>query len=405
MNTSMKIGLVCPYNMLETSGGVGELVINLRNGLAKKGHTVKIITPRPIGYHGEVPENYILLGTSTKFTGVLATSGSVTFHVSQDDVKQVLEQEKFDLINFHEPWSPILARQILQVSEVAHVGTFHANLIDSVAAKTLVNILKSYGRNIGEKMDYITAVSPAPAKVLLDKDPESKYIKNFCYVPNGINVKLYRTRPKSLAAAQPTKMKTIFYIGRLEARKGLKYLLQAYKELSARTSDVQLVLAGTGPDEEKLREYVDQYEIPRVSFLGYIPDEEEIEWLHKSDVFCSPATRGESFGIVLLEAMAAGCPVVAGDNVGYEAVMKETGAISLVNPRDTKDFARKLDIMLHDENVRKLWKTWAKQYVEQYDYVHIVDQYEKVYKDALKFHQKQPVVKKQRFGGLLRQAP
>jgi len=398
----MKIGLVCPYNMLETSGGVGELVINLRDGLAKKGHSVKIITPRPIGYKGEVPENYILLGTSTSFTGGLATSGSVTFHVSQDDVKQVLEQEQFDVLNFHEPWSPILARQILQVSDAAHVGTFHANLIDSVAAKTLVNILKAYGRNIGEKLDYITAVSPAPAKVLIDKDPERKYIKHLCYIPNGINVKRYRTKPKSVAKTKPAKTRTIFYVGRLEGRKGLKYLLQAYKDLTARVSDVQLVIAGSGPDESKLREYVEQYEIPRVSFLGYVSDEEKIEWLHKADVFCSAATRGESFGIVLLEAMAAGCPVVAGDNVGYESVMKETGAISLVNPRDTKDFSRKLEIMLYDENIRKLWKAWAKKYVEQFDYVHIVEQYEKVYKDAVKYSSKKPVVKKQRFG-LLRQ--
>lgn len=398
----MKIGLVCPYNMLETSGGVGELVINLREGLAKNGHTVKIITPRPIGYKGAVPENFILLGTSTKFTGGLATNGSVTFHVSQDDVRQVLEQERFDVINFHEPWSPILARQILQVSEAAHVGTFHANLIDSVAAKTLVNILKSYGRNIGEKLDCITAVSPAPAKLLIDKDPERRYVKNLTYIPNGINVKRYRTVPKSVAKAKPGKMKTIFYVGRLEGRKGLKYLLQAYKELTERATDVQLVLAGRGPDEAKLREFVDQYEIPRVSFPGYIPDDEKIEWLHKADVFCSAATRGESFGIVLLEAMAVGCPVVAGDNVGYETVMKGTGAISLVNPRDTKDFARKLEIMLYDEQVRKLWKTWAKEDVEQYDYVHIVEQYEAVYKQAVKLRRKKPVTRKQRFG-LLRQ--
>lgn len=396
----MKIGLVCPYNMLETSGGVGELVINLREGLAKKGHDVKIITPRPIGYKGEVPANYILLGTSTKFTGGLATDGSVTFHVSQDDVKQVLEEEKFDVLNFHEPWSPILARQILQVSEAAHVGTFHANLIDSVAAKTLVNILKYYGRNIGEKLDYITAVSPAPAKLLLDKDPERKYIKRLAYVPNGINVKRYRTRPKTLPKSTTSNTKTIFYVGRLEGRKGLKYLLQAYKELTERVSDVQLVLAGNGPDKDKLREMVEQYEIPRVSFLGYISDEEKIEWLHKADVFCSAATKGESFGIVLLEAMAAGCPVVAGDNVGYESVMKETGAISLVNPRDIKDFSRKLEIMAYDENVRKLWKTWAKQYVEQFDYVHVVDQYEAIYHDAIHLNNEKPAVKKQRFGRL-----
>lgn len=387
----MKIALVCPYNMFERAGGVGEVVVHLHQGLVKRGHKVKIITPRPFSFEGAVPEDYILLGTSTKFNAGLATDGTWTFNAGSDEIQEVLDTEKFDVINFHEPWAPILARQILQLSDAVHVGTFHANLIDSVAAKSLVNLFLPYGRGIGEKLDLVTAVSPAPAQVLIDKDPGHRLVKNIQYIPNGIDIKTYRTRP-SMALKHP-KMKTILFIGRLEGRKGVKYLLRAFQELSQRNDKVQLMIAGSGPDESKLRDYVSEQEIPRVTFLGYISDKDKIHHLHRADVFCSPATRGESFGVVLLEAMAAGCPVVAGDNIGYQSVMKGTGAISMVNPKDTVDFARRLEIMLFDEDLRKLWLKWASGYVKQFDYPHVVEQYETAYKKAIKLHEKRPKAK------------
>jgi phosphatidyl-myo-inositol alpha-mannosyltransferase len=390
----MKIALVCPYNMFERPGGVGEVVMNLREGLAKKGHIVKIITPRPSGYDGPVPKNYILLGTTarlSKFNAGLATGGTWTFNIDNEDVREVLDREKFDVINFHEPWAPILARQMLQLSDCAHVGTFHANLVDSVAAKSLVNLFVPYGRGIGEKLDLITAVSPAPAKVFLDKDPAHRLAMGIKYIPNGIDIKTYQARP-SLAVKHP-KMKSILFIGRLEGRKGVKYLLRAFKELTERRDDVQLLIAGSGPDENKLRDFIEEQSIPRVTFLGFISDADKIHHLHRADLFCSPATRGESFGIVLLEAMAANCPVVAGDNLGYQSVMKDTGAISLVNPRDTVDFARRLEILLFNEDLRKLWLNWSKNYIQQFDYPKVVDLYENAYKEAIKIHEKQPAAK------------
>jgi phosphatidyl-myo-inositol alpha-mannosyltransferase len=388
----MKIALVCPYNMFERAGGVGEVVINLRSGLIKKGHKVKIITPRPNGFEGETPEDFILLGTSTKFNPGLATDGTWTFNISSDEIRDVLEAEKFDVINFHEPWAPILARQMLQLSDTVHVGTFHANLIDSVAAKSLVNLFLPYGRGIGEKLDLVTAVSPAPAQVLIDKDSGHRLVKNIRYIPNGIDIKKFQTKP-TLAVKHP-KMKTILYIGRLEGRKGLKYLIRAFKELSDRNQDVQLLIAGSGPDESKLRDYVNELEVPRVTFMGFISDRDKIHYLHRADVFCSAANRGESFGIVLLEAMAAGCPIVAGDNLGYQSVLKETGALSLVNPKDTVDFARRLEIMMSDQGLRKLWLDWAVKYVQQYSWDKVVGQYEDAYKAAVKLHGKKPKTKR-----------
>jgi phosphatidylinositol alpha-mannosyltransferase len=387
----MKIALVCPYNMLERAGGVAEVVINLREGLIKKGHSVKIITPRPTGYEGETPTDYILLGTSAKFNAGLATDGTWTFNIGSDEIQEVLEQEKFDVINFHEPWAPILARQILPLSKAAHVGTFHANLVDSVAAKSLVNLFLPYGRGIGDKLDLITAVSPAPAALLIDKDPEHRLVKNIKFIPNGVNIKKYQTRP-AMAVKHPN-IKTILYIGRLEGRKGIKYLLRSFNELCKTRDDVQLLIAGSGPEEEKLRDFVNEFNVPRVTFLGFITDEDKVHHLHRADAFCSPAIKGESFGIVLIEAMAAGCPVIAGDNLGYQSVMTGTGAISLVNPKDTVDFARRLGIMLFNNELRDVWLKWARSYVKQFDYKHIVDLYESAYEEAIKIHASRPETK------------
>lgn len=391
----MKIGLVCPYNMLERAGGVADVVVHLYDGLTKKGHKVKIITPRPAGYKGTAPKDYILLGniSGTRFSAGLGTTGTWTFDIDSNEIKRVLNEEKFDVINFHEPWAPILARQMLQYSDCAHVGTFHANFVDSAAGKSLVNLFVPYAKGVGEKMDLVTAVSPAPAAVLLEKGgPDHRLVKTIRYVPNGIDLKEYSQKPP-MAVKHP-QIKTILYIGRLEGRKGVKYLLRAYKELSGRRDDVQLMIAGQGADEKKLRDFVAQEEIPRVTFLGYISDKDKIYHLHRADVFCSPALRGESFGIVLLEAMAAGTPIVAGDNIGYLSVMKDTGAISLVNPRDTVDFARRLEIMLFNEDIRKVWINWAKEYIKQFDYKNVVNQYEDAYRQAVRLHDKTPKPKR-----------
>lgn len=378
----MKIALVCPYDMVWHSGGVQQIVMHQAEGLRARGHSVKIITPRPSGAPSEDMKDYIFLGNSRKLKAGLATSGDIGFEIDGNEIDTVLTREKFDVINFHEPWIPILARQIIMRSTAAHVGTFHASLSDSVAGKSMANMFTPYGRGILEKIHLITAVSPAASAILTGKAAETDVVKRIKYIPNGIDLKRYVTPPAN--AVKHPKMKTILYVGRLEGRKGLKYLLKAYEELTLRQDDVQLFIAGKGPDEKKLRDYVNDNNIPRVTFLGYISDEDKIYHLHRADVFCAPAHRGESFGIVLLEAMAAECPIVAGDNIGYASVMKGTGAISLVNPLDTLDFSRRLEIMLNENDIRKLWLKWAKKYVKQFDWGPIIDLYEAAYKEAIK---------------------
>ena len=120
-----------------------------------------------------------------------------------------------------------------------------------------------------------------------------------------------------------------------------------------------------------------------VEFLGYIDEATKLQLLHTADLFCSPAIFGESFGIVLLEAMASSLVTVAGDNPGYESVMQGLGKLSLINPKDVSLFAHRLQLLLFDDDLRQLWLKWAKDYVKQFDYPKVIDRYEAVYQTAL----------------------
>lgn len=376
----MRIGITCPHNIF-AGGGVGEVILALHDGLTKRGHYVKILTPRPRDLDSEVPEKIITLGMSVKTKAFAGTAWQWSVSADNQEIDEVFERENFDILHFHEPWMPFWSQQLVQRSSAVNIATLHAMSFDNMTSKSVKNVVTPYTKPMIKYFDEFTAVSEVATNYFRTLSDRPVTI-----IPNGINIKEYSKRPAT--AVRHPSMKTIFYVGRLEDRKGLKYLLRAFNELCSRRDDVQLLIAGSGPDEKKLRDYVDELKIPRVTFLGYISDEEKIHQLHRADVFCSPARYGESFGIVLLEAMAAGAPTVAGDNAGYVETMKDTGALSLVNPQDTIDFARRLELFLFNEDLRKLWRKWATGYVKQFDYKHVIDMYESLYKKAAANHGK-----------------
>jgi phosphatidylinositol alpha-mannosyltransferase len=270
----------------------------------------------------------------------------------------------------------MLSRQILsRSSNTINIGTFHATLPQKRLSKTFERVITPYTRSILKYLDVFTAVSEPATLYLSALSPERK----IHIIPNGIDLKKY-TNGNPTKARQDTK--TIFYIGRLEKRKGVRYLIDAFYSLSLREPEFQLIIAGDGPDKSKLKEYVDEHKIKNVRFLGHVNEDYKKQLFRESDVFCSPALHGESFGIVLLEAMASGCVVVAGNNPGYESVMRGAGRISLVNPRDSVEFARRLSIMAKEQPLRKTWQAWAEQEVKQYSYEDIVDRYIKLFKAA-----------------------
>ena len=362
----MKIGLVCPYD-LTRSGGVQEHVLAQAAELSRRGHKLRIITPKPHRLNGVLPPDVLFVGNS-RTVKAAKTSLELGISTLRDEVDDLLKNEKFDLLHVHEPEIPMVGAQIISKAHCPVVATFHALHPETPMGRTIETIRIPFSKSIFGRLNAMTAVSTAAALFV-----QQRTKKPIIIIPNGVDVSKYR-QPRQVA-----KVPTILYIGRLEKRKGIRYLLKAFGLLQQVQPTSQLIIAGDGDLRSSLEQYVVNNGIRNVVFKGFVSEAEKIQLLSRATVFCSPALYGESFGIVLLEAMAAGVPIVAGDNPGYSSVLVDHGKLSLVNPRDSQDFARRLDIFLHDQALRQVWLDWATDYVEQFTYDKIVDQYEQLY--------------------------
>ncbi len=375
-----KIGLVCPYN-ISLGGGVQEAVKAAQHELKQRGYEVLIITPGSKEAKDNPPPDTLLVGSGTAVRLPSGTTAQLSASINTEELEDIMEQHKFDILHFHEPWVPMISRQLLQRSKSINVATFHACMpdddmvrtIEKAMIRTIEKVALPFSRPMLKHFDALVAVS----------DPAAQYVRSVTddrveIIPNGIDLRKFHAPRRH----HPHPQRTVLFIGRLEGRKGVKHLIDAFVRLD--DPDARLLIAGDGPDRRKLESYASDWPNLTISFLGYISEEEKIRLLHEADVFSSPALYGESFGIVLLEAMATGTPVVAGNNPGYASVLQGRGLISLVDPRDTVQFARRLALFLYDKELAKLWSKWALNNVRQYDYVKVIDQYETLYKKLLK---------------------
>ncbi len=369
----MKIGLVCPYDFFR-HGAVQKLVEVLDGELVRRGHDVRIITPRPRNYRGKTPARVIFVGQSAKWVTPLKTINEIGLTLERSIMDDMFDEEQFDILHVHEPEIPILGAQIAARATCPIIATFHATMPDTAMSKVIELFRIPYARSIFKNLAAMTAVSDTAARFVREWSGQEVHI-----VPNYIDLSHYQATPPLLREPE-----TILYIGRLEKRKGVKYLLQAFKDLTDRHPTARLLVAGDGSERQRLEEWVQNHDVPHVDFLGAVSEKKKLQLLKSSTVFCSPAIYGESFGVVLLEAMAAGTPTVAGDNPGYACVMKERGLLSLVNPKDTNDFSRRLELFIYDKDVRRSWLEWADKYIKQFDSKPVIDQYEALYKKVVR---------------------
>jgi len=370
----MKIGLICPYNIAK-GGGVQECVFAMQDELNRRGHDAWIITPKPKDFEAPASKKIIFVGNATDFNSPLHTTIQVSAGINET-IDDMLAEHEFDILHFHEPWVPMLSAQILSRSKCVNVATFHAKLPETLMTRTMIKVVTPYTKSVLKYIHEFTAVSDAAAEYVC-----SLTDKPVALIPNGIDLHRYKAPARR---TDNKKQKTVFYLGRLEQRKGVNHLLHAFKIVSDANPNVSLVIAGDGPDRAKLEAQVGDQNIRNVVFTGYITEKEKVHYLRTADLYCSPALYGESFGIVLLEAMASGLVTVAGDNPGYASVMNGLGAISLVNPKHHAEFARRLNLLLQENDLRVLWRQWAAEQIGQYDYATIVSQYEEVYEAAIR---------------------
>jgi phosphatidylinositol alpha-mannosyltransferase len=335
----MKIGLVTPY-VYPLPGGVTQHVRYLYENLRLRGHDVRIITSS----HGlqRASEGDIIRigkGFSLPVNGSVGTITLSPRFLSQ--VRDTLEREQFDLLHFHEPFVPFLSPIVLRLSTSVNVATFHAYGGFSPSYEFGSRVMRGYA----ERLHGRIAVSGA-AKHFIDR----YFPGDYRVIPNGVDVDRFR-RAVPLARWQDGT-RNLLFVGRFEPRKGLLELLKAYRILRKTGCDCRLLVVGGGPLGREARRYVATRRLKGVEFLGRVTDEEKAQLCRTADVYISPATGGESFGIVLLEAMAAGTAIVASDIHGYKGVVRRGREGLLVPPREPKAIAGAIARLLRDDELR-----------------------------------------------------
>jgi phosphatidylinositol alpha-mannosyltransferase len=324
----VRIGLVCPYS-LTIPGGVQGQVLGLARSLRSVGHEVRVLGP----CDGPPPDAGVTpLGRSVP----TAANGSVA-PLAPDPSAQLrtiraLRDEGFEVVHLHEPIAPGPTMTALLFAQAPRLGTFHA-AGESAAYRYLGWGLKRMAR----RLDHRVAVSP-DAQRLAATALGGTYELLF----NGIEVDRFADGP-----AHPTEGPTVFFLGRHEPRKGLDVLLAALADLPP---DLRVWVGGDGPQTEELR--ARHRDDARIEWLGRISDEERAARMRGCTVYCSPSVRGESFGMVLLEAMAAGCVLVASDLDGHRNVATD-GVDALLAPvGDAAALAKAIQRLLDDEPLR-----------------------------------------------------
>jgi phosphatidylinositol alpha-mannosyltransferase len=327
----LKIGLVTPY-VYPLPGGVNQHVRYLYENLRLRGHDVRIIsTKHGVQRASEGDVIRIGRGFSLPANGSVGTITLSPRFLSQ--VRDVLEREQFDLLHFHEPFVPFLSLVVLGLSNSVNVATFHAfggfSPAYSIGSRLMgPGINRIHGR---------IAVSAA-ARHFIDRF----FPGDYKVIPNGVDVGRF-------SRAVPI----ILFVGRFEPRKGLLELLKAYRILRKTGCQCRLLVVGGGPQEREMRRYLMTRKLGGVEFLGRVSDDERDALFKTADVYCSPATGRESFGIVLLEAMAAGTAIVASDIHGYKGVVRRGREGLLVPPGKPKAIAGALAHLLGDDELRE----------------------------------------------------
>jgi phosphatidylinositol alpha-mannosyltransferase len=341
----MKIALVSPYDFAHP-GGVGSHITSLDLQFRRMGHEVRVIAPAsravedfgdrfiPIGYPFPIPSSDSIIRIP------------ISLHLGPA-IKKVLARERFDVIHLHEPIMPMLCSAVLRFSDAVNVGTFHAaegkpgyNWGKPISTWMIKRRMwKLHGKiAVSEPaMNFANQAIPGP----------------FELIPNGIDIDRFSDNVPPVEKYRDG-MFNILFVGRLEFRKGLNYLLTAFLRLKQEQPNCRLIVVGPGTRlRRRYERWVRKAGLRDVVFVGYVSKEDLPRYYRTADIYCAPATSRESFGIVLLEAMACKTPVVASNIPGYSNVVTHGSDGLLVPPRNHPELARTLISLIDNETLRR----------------------------------------------------
>ena len=366
IDRTLNIGIVCPYGW-DAPGGVQAHIADLRSYLVAKGHKVSVLAPT--ADDDALPDWVVSAGKplSIPYNGAVARVlfGPVAFA----KVKQWISDNEFDLLHLHEPAIPSISLLACWASEGPMVGTFHASAKKQKASFAIVPILEP----VIEKLSARIAVSEAARETLMAHLETDAVV-----IPNGIYAK------KMLGKVRPEwSGETLGFMGRFnEPRKGLKVLIDALPIISRFMPNVKVLVAGPGNPDEFLND-IDPQLRSRIQFLGKLTEEEKADFMSSVGAYVGPNTGGESFGIILAEALAGGAAVVASDIPAFAAVLQNGQYGKLFKSEDATDLAKVIIDLLRDRSARDEMAQAGQSYAQKFDWDVVAENIFEVYEMAI----------------------
>jgi phosphatidylinositol alpha-mannosyltransferase len=360
----MRIGMVCPYSF-DVPGGVQSHVLQLAEVMRARGQNVSVLAPS--SPHVALPEYVVSAGRAVPipYNGSVARlQFSPAVH---GKVRRWLADGDFDVLHLHEPNAPSLSMWALRVAEGPIVATFHTSTTKSLTLAVFQGVLRPWHEKIVGRI----AVSDLARRWQMEA-----LGSDAVEIPNGVDVASFASAP--LLDGYPRPGKTVLFLGRFdEPRKGMAVLLDALPRLVEQFPGVQVLVVGRG-DQDELRSKAGGLG-GHLRFLGQVDDATKASALRSADVYCAPHTGGESFGIVLVEAMAAGTPVVASDLHAFRQVLRDGDAGRLVPVEDGAALAAGLVAVLENDQLAKRYVAAGADAVRRYDWSVVANQIMQVY--------------------------
>jgi len=360
-------------------GGISEHIDSLARYLRKRGHLTYILTANfSSGIDYKDPDYVIRVGRAFKIP-INKSIGSITLSPKLNKlVKEIVQKNNYDIIHIHGPIAPVLPILAIKYSRSINVATFHS-AHDEVL---LYRIFKGYLENYFKKLHGRIAVSEVAKRSI------SRYFEGeYRIIPNGVDIHRFNPNNEKIEWLGRDDSKKILFVGRIEPRKGLKYLILALNEVVKFISNVKLIVVGDGPFKILYEQYLNKNIEDKVIFVGKVGYDELPKFYVSCDVFVSPATEKESFGIVLLEAMASKIPVIASDIEGYKQIIKDEVNGFLFENENYKNLADKIIMVLKNKNfVNKVVENAYKIVIEKYSWESVSKQVENYYYELISIY-------------------
>jgi phosphatidylinositol alpha-mannosyltransferase len=362
----VKIAQVCPYDF-SRPGGVKSHILSLTKYLKHAGHDVVIIAPN-INSSLVTEEDVHFFGSNRSVNlGGTKIDVNIALGSQWKDLKSFLNGQQFDIIHYHTIWNPLLPFQIRWLSKAKQVATFHDTPKNYFVGKWIVPLISKI---VFQFLDVVISVSASQAKLI------SRFSRRGIHIiPNGIDLDLPERHKKK------TDKKNLLFLGRLEPRKGVMHAVKTFVALQKDYPDLELRIAGDGDERQLVEEYVRKNDIQGVQLLGFVSEQKKYELLHEADIYLATALYGESFGIVLLEAMSMGCPIAGYANDGYLNVISDSMKKYFALPGDNNSLIDRTALLLKDRPSQEALIAEGYQIAQKYDWGILTGDIEQLYRD------------------------